>query len=114
MLNVPLGEKVQDRRPPLAHRRQAALEGRRQLARALHPLTIAVHGLRHLLEAWRGRQLAEREASACLRGARGMDGEHAELHRLPLLVVEDPAQARQTVAALNKEAAQRLAKDVRT
>src|SRR5207245_5138670 len=77
MLNVPLGEKVQDRRPPLAHRRQAALEGRRQLARALHPLTVAVNGLRHLLEAWRGRQLAERESSACLRGARGMDGQRA-------------------------------------
>src|SRR5438477_9275351 len=79
---------VEDRRPAFGHRGQPPLERGRQLARALHALAVAVHGLGHLLEAWRRRELAQREPAACLGDTVGMDAQRAELHRLPLLVVE--------------------------
>src|SRR2546430_14802297 len=112
-LNSPLAEHVEDRGPALAAGGQAALERGRQLAGTLHTLTVAVHGLRHLLEARRRGELAQRETAARLGDAVGVDGQRPELHGLPLLVVEDDGEDRQRRGALHEQAGKRLSQEER-
>src|SRR5205823_12239186 len=91
-LNYPLAEHVEDRGPALADRRQTALQRGRQLAGTLHTLAMAVHRLRHLLQARRGGELAQREPAARPGDAVGMDGQRPELHGFPLLVAQDDGE----------------------
>src|SRR5262249_18750363 len=108
-----LAEHVEDRRAALAYGREAALERCRQLAGILHALAVAIDGSGHLLEARRRSQLAQREAAARLGRAGGMDREGPELHRFPLLVVEDDREDRYAVRALHEQARKRLAEEIR-
>src|SRR5262245_371207 len=42
-----------------------------------------------------------------------MNGERAELHRFPLLIIEDHGQQRQPMGALDEQTGQRLPEEVR-